>query len=242
MAKEFMKAHDLAFASRPVLISPRIMTYGCADIGFAPYGDFWRQIRKVCVLELLSAKKVQSFSSLREEVVHDLIQSIHSSSGSPINFSEHIFTSTTSMICRAAFGSKRKDQAEFLSLSKQTISLLGAFELADLFPSHKVVQLISGTKAKLEKMHMKMDKILESIIHEHREDQRSGSPKLHEDLVDVLLRLQQSGTLEFPITTDNIKAVILVSIYAIILIIQKELIPNDFGTVTFVVIIIFFFC
>jgi cytochrome P450 len=145
------------------------------------------------------------------------------------------------MICRAAFGSKRKDQDEFLSLSKQTISLLGAFELADLFPSHKVVQLISGTKAKLEKMHMKMEKILESIIHEHREDQRSASPKLQEDLVDVVLRLQQSGTLEFPITTDNINAVILVSISAIILIIQKELIPNDFGTVTFVVIIIFFF-
>jgi hypothetical protein len=53
--------------------------------------------------------------------------------------------------------------------------LSGGFELADLFPSQKFVHVISGTKAKLEKIHMKMDKILESIIHEHRENQRSAS-------------------------------------------------------------------
>jgi len=45
----------------------------------------------------------------------------------------------------------------------------------------------------------------------------SASADDQEDLVDVLLGLQKSGTLEYPITTNNIKGVILVSIYAIIL-------------------------
>ncbi|GLT73325.1 hypothetical protein SLA2020_451930 [Shorea laevis] len=66
----------------------------------------------------------------------------------------------------------------------------------------KVVHLISGAKAKLEKIHIKMDKILESIIHDHRENQRSASAE-QDDLVDVLLGLQQSGTLEFPISTTT---------------------------------------
>ncbi|XP_062162534.1 cytochrome P450 71D8-like isoform X2 [Alnus glutinosa] len=208
MASKFMKTHDLAFASRPLFLAPKIMTYGGSDIDFSPYCDYWRQMRKVCVLELLSAKRVQSFSSLREEEVHNLIESIHSSSGSPIDLSQHIFTSTTTILCRAAFGSKYKDQDAFLSLTKETTSLASGFELADLFPSQKIVHLISGTKAKLEKIHGKIDKILENIIHEHKENQKSASTE-QEDLVDVLLGLQKSGTLEFPITTNNIKGVIL---------------------------------
>jgi cytochrome P450 len=217
MANEFMKTHDLAFAQRPLFLAPKIMTYGGSDIAFSPYSDYWRQIRKVCVLELLSSKRVQSFSSLREEEVHNLIESIRSSSGSPINFSDHISTWTTTIICRAAFGGKFKDQDEILSLVQETIALAGGFELADLFPSHKVVHMFSGTKAKLEKIHMKVDKILENIIHEHRENQMMSASTEQEDLVDVLLGLQKSGTLEFPITTNNIKGVILVSISAIIL-------------------------
>jgi len=211
MARELMKTHGLAFAHRPDFLVPRIMFYGGSDIAFSPYSDYWRQMRKVCVLELLSAKRVQSFSSLREEEVGSFIDSTHSSSGSPIDFSESIFTLTSSIVSRAAFGSKCKDQDEFQLLTKEFTSLSGGFELADLFPSHKFVHVISGMKVKLEKIHGKIDKILENIIHEHRENQKNASAE-QEDLLDVLLGLQQSGTLEFPFTTNNIKAIILVSI------------------------------
>jgi hypothetical protein len=111
--------------------------------------------------------------------------------------------------------------------------------LADYFPSQKFVHVTSGMKAKLEKIHRNIDKILENIIDEHRKNQMSASAE-QEDLVDVLLGLQQSGTaLEFLITTNNIKAVILVSISATIIIIQNELIPNDLGSIASVAIIIF---
>uniref|UniRef100_A0A2N9IEN8 Cytochrome P450 n=1 Tax=Fagus sylvatica TaxID=28930 RepID=A0A2N9IEN8_FAGSY len=213
VAREVMKTHDLAFAQRPEMLASKILSYDGSDIAFSPYGDYWRQMRKVCMLELLSAKRVQSFSSLREDEVCNLIESIHSSSGSLINFTEKVFSLTSTIVCRAAFGSNCKDQDAFTLLSKEAISLAGGFELADLFPSRKFLHAVSGLKSKLEKIQRKFDKILDNIINDHRENQMSAATGKGEpwkdDLVDVLLGLQQSGSLEFPITTDNIKAVIL---------------------------------
>ncbi|KAL4310907.1 hypothetical protein GQ457_01G006970 [Hibiscus cannabinus] len=72
--------------------------------------------------------------------------------------------------------------------------------------------MISGMRAKLERFHHELDGMLESIIEEHRVS--NTNPKkgddVTEDLVDVLLKLQNHGGLEFPLTTDNIKVVILV--------------------------------
>ena len=70
IAQEIMKTRDLAFAERPRDSTVgNIFTYGGTDVVFAPYGDYWRQMRKICILELLSAKKVQSFSYVREDEV-----------------------------------------------------------------------------------------------------------------------------------------------------------------------------
>ncbi|CAI0445671.1 unnamed protein product [Linum tenue] len=75
-AKLVLKTHDLVFASRPSLLVARIIFYGCKDIGFAPYGEYWRQMRKICIVELLSARRVASFRSIREEEASTLISRI----------------------------------------------------------------------------------------------------------------------------------------------------------------------
>ncbi|KAG4388308.1 hypothetical protein GLYMA_09G142666v4 [Glycine max] len=71
-AHEVMKAHDLVFSNRPHRKMVDIFFYGSKDVAFAPYGNYWRQIRSICVLHLLSAKKVQSFGAVREEVLKDM--------------------------------------------------------------------------------------------------------------------------------------------------------------------------
>nr|CAB3470439.1 unnamed protein product [Digitaria exilis] len=60
-AKEFMKTHDAIFATRPLSLVTKVIIKNGPGIVWAPYGDHWRQLRKICMVELLSAKRVQSF-------------------------------------------------------------------------------------------------------------------------------------------------------------------------------------
>ncbi|KAK3013248.1 hypothetical protein RJ639_009066 [Escallonia herrerae] len=186
------------------------MSYDSASIAFAPYGDYWRQLRKICVLELLNARRVHSFRSIREEEAKKLTESIASSSGQPINLSEKIVRLTTGLTSRAAFGQNCKDQDEFVTVVKKSVKLAGGFDFPDLFPSLTFLHSISRAKSALERMHRKVDKIPEDIIDDHVVKWKSVTTSSHrsgeEDLVDVLLKLQDSSDLEIPITTNIIKA------------------------------------
>ncbi|KAL5701570.1 hypothetical protein ACHQM5_026894 [Ranunculus cassubicifolius] len=112
VAEEVLKTQDLAFCDRPHILAAGIITYNYVNASFSPYGDYYKQLRKICVMELLGAKKVQSLWSIREEEVSDLIRNISSMamSGSTINFSESVSSLTNDIISRAAFGKKCKDK------------------------------------------------------------------------------------------------------------------------------------
>ncbi|EOY20406.1 Cytochrome P450 71D10, putative [Theobroma cacao] len=211
IAKDVLITHGIVFAQRPQLLSMSIITYDFRDIGMAPYGNYWRQVRKICTVELLTAKQVQSFHSIRQEEVSALVKSISSNEGSQINLSDKIFSLTYGITSRAAFGNKCKDQETFSSTLREEVKLISGFSIADMYPSFRVLQLISGMRQKLGTLHQKSDTILQGIIDEHRERMERGKiseGEAKEDLVTVLLRIQLLDDLEFPLTDNNIKAVI----------------------------------
>ena len=57
-AREIMKTQDLVFANRPWSTVISKLLYGSRDVAFSPYGEYWRQIRSLCVVHLLSNKRV----------------------------------------------------------------------------------------------------------------------------------------------------------------------------------------
>ncbi|XVE50827.1 hypothetical protein DITRI_Ditri01bG0194900 [Diplodiscus trichospermus] len=210
IAKEIMKTHDIIFAYRPALVVPKITTYNYKDIAFAPYGNYWRQLRKICTTELLSSTRVQSFRSIREEEVLNLIKMIHGSVGKPFNLSEKIFTMTYGITARAAFGKKCKDEELFISIIRELTKLGSGFCIADFYPSVKLLQIFSGLRLKAMKFHQDNDRIIENIINEHKERRAKATGRdeeAQEDLVDVLLRLQEQA--EFPLADNEIKSVVL---------------------------------
>ncbi|KAE9444772.1 hypothetical protein C3L33_23330, partial [Rhododendron williamsianum] len=124
-----------------------------------------------------------------------------------------MFSLTNDIIFRASFGKRYKDKDVLISLMKESNELAGGFDVCDLFPSLKVLHFLSGMRSKLVRLHQKMDQILEEIISEHEENLESckgGNGEAgEEDLATVLLILKQRGGLQFPVTNNNIKAVIL---------------------------------
>ncbi|KAM3327256.1 hypothetical protein P3S67_002382 [Capsicum chacoense] len=64
LAKEVTKIQDLAFCSRPSILGQQKLSYNGQDIAISPYNEYWRELRKICVLHLFSLKKVQHFSPI----------------------------------------------------------------------------------------------------------------------------------------------------------------------------------
>ncbi|KAJ4710288.1 Cytochrome P450 [Melia azedarach] len=105
-AKEIFKTHDIIFANRPDSSIPRRLLYDYKDVSLAPYGEYWRQMRSICVLQLLSLKRVQSFRFIRQEEINLMIEKINQSysSSSTIDLSEVFPSLTNDIVCRVAFG------------------------------------------------------------------------------------------------------------------------------------------
>lgn len=216
-AKQVLKTHDLIFASRPEIQASKIMSYNSLGMSFASYGEYWRQLRKICTLELLSSKRVQSFQPVRGEEMTNLIKLIASKEGSPVNFTKELFSTIFTITSRVALGKKCKENQKFILVVQEAIRVAGGFELGDLYPSHAWIQHLSGIKPKLEKLHKQADTIMQNIIDEHREVRRSRVNEDHakeveeEDLVDVLLNQEC-------LSDNSIKAVILVSKFILIVV------------------------
>ncbi|KAK3012692.1 hypothetical protein RJ639_008255 [Escallonia herrerae] len=206
VAEEAIRSHELSFAQRPMLIS----LYGGAGVVFSEHGKYWRQLRHLCMSELLSHKRVRSFGLVREEEVWNLIESIPSSSGHPINLTDRILEASSRVTSRVAFGNELKYASDFVSLAKEGTELGAGLDLTELFPSLKFLHFLSSTKAAMVKLFEGMDKILQNIINEHQARRvKHGNSTGNNDLVDVLLNLKESNDLEFSFTTTDIKAIIL---------------------------------
>ncbi|OIT18885.1 cytochrome p450 71a3, partial [Nicotiana attenuata] len=103
-ARDIVKTHDLVWSNRPKSKMADRIFYGSKDVAFSPYGEYWRQVRSVTVLHLLSNKRVQSFRDVREEEISNMIEKIRQEcdSSSVINLRDHLCSLTEKVISRVA--------------------------------------------------------------------------------------------------------------------------------------------
>ena len=218
VAKEIIKTHDVVFSSRPQSTAAKIFLYGCKDVAFAPYGEEWRQKRKACVLELLSLKRVKSFQSIREEEVAELVDKIReacASKGFSVNLSEMVVAASNNIVARCVLGQKYDTpdgSSSFGELGRKMMRQLTEFCVGDFFPSFAWVDLLTGLMSQLKVSFIALDAFLEEVIEEHKRRNRNNDHSDNKDFVDILLQLQEDDPLEFELTRDNLKALLMVSL------------------------------
>ncbi|VAI13231.1 unnamed protein product [Triticum turgidum subsp. durum] len=206
-AREVMRTHDAAFASRHLSATLDIITCGGKGVLFSPYDDRWRELRRVCVQELFSQRRVLSFRPAREDEVARLLRAVSDGcrGGRAVNLGEKMCRMTTDSVVRAAIGERCDHRDEFLHELDVAVRLTGGINLADLYPSSRLVRRLSVAARDMVKCQRNIYRIVQSIIKE-----RAGAPEPErdEDLLGVLLKLQKDGGLQFELTTEIITAVI----------------------------------
>ncbi|KGN43170.1 cytochrome P450 84A1 [Cucumis sativus] len=223
MAREFLQVQDVAFANRPANVAISYLTYDRADMAFANYGPFWRQMRKICVIKLFSRRRAESWASVRDEV-DTLVEIVSRKIQQPVNIGDLVFSLTRNITYKAAFGSSSHEgQDEFVKILQEFSKLFGAFNIADFLPWLGWIHAREFNE-RLAKARRDLDVFIDSIIDEHLEKKmkKLKGEKVDDeedtDMVDELMAflVDDSSSNEFDdsqsvlkLTRDHIKALIM---------------------------------
>ncbi|KAK1626755.1 hypothetical protein QYE76_001070 [Lolium multiflorum] len=217
MARFFLKTHDAVFIDRPKMAAGKYNTYNYSDITWSPYGAYWRQARKICLTELFSAKRLESYQYIRTEEMRALLHDLHEASGRVVVLKEFLSTMSHNVITRMVLGKKylhtnEGDSGTTLEQCKWMIDewfvLNGVLNIGDSIPWLGWMDL-QGYIKRMKKLNKMFDGFLEHVVEEHEGRRRlEGDSFVAKDMVDVLLEIASDPNLEVQIHRDGIKAFI----------------------------------
>lgn len=232
VAKECFTINDKALASRPTTAAAKHMGYNYAVFGFAPYSPFWREMRKIATLELLSNRRLEMLKHVLTSEVDMGIWGLYDlwvkNSSRPllVELNRWLDDLTLNMIVRMVAGKRYfgtaavGDCGEARRCQKaigQFFRLIGIFVASDALPFLRWLDLQGHEKA-MKTTAKELDSILEGWIAEHRQRRASSQiikAESEQDFIDVMLSLQEEGRLSgFQYDSEtSIKSTCLVSFF-----------------------------
>lgn len=175
--------------------------------------------------ELLSVKRVQSFSQIGEEEVGELVNKVSLLSGQNggcVNLSEVISSTSNDIVCKCLFGDKIYSE-RFGELAWKVMMDLAAFSVGDYFPYLGWVDVLTGLIPRMKAHFKELDELFDQVIQDHKDKlallYKGGTTSDHDDqfsnstksLLDGILQLQQDGRLHYDFTQDDIKSILIVN-------------------------------
>ncbi|KAE8038975.1 hypothetical protein FH972_011432 [Carpinus fangiana] len=208
-AKQLLKNNELSFTSRKHTIAIARLTYN-SSFAFAPYGPFWKFVKKLSTNELLGTRTVHAFLSLREKEYRRLLRFLadKSEAGEAVNVTEELLKLTNNIISQMMLG--RVEEAR--AVVREVTKIFGEFNVSDYIWFCKHLDL-QGFGKRIEGIHSRFDALVEKVITERedlrkmKEDGERGRDEV-KDFIDILLDFSKDENSEIKLTRAHIKALI----------------------------------
>ncbi|KAL6857085.1 hypothetical protein ACP4OV_018467 [Aristida adscensionis] len=224
-AEAAMRAQDHAMASRPRSAVVEALLQGAMDVAFAPYGERWRQSRKLVTAHLLTFKKVKSFTHARHDEVRQAIAKIREAAatgaGAAVNMSDVLYSFANDVVCRAVSGKFFRAEGRdrlFRELIEMNTALIDGFNVGDYFPGLARFDLLTkGVCGKANKLGQRWHELLDKLIDDHASkassmmmptstvEEEQNKQREEGDFIDVLLSLQH----EYGLDRNHMKAILM---------------------------------
>ncbi|PHT31955.1 Cytochrome [Capsicum baccatum] len=211
-AEQFLKTHDLTFSSRPSNQVSENIFYKRKNLVSARYGPYWRNMRKLCTLQLLSSAKILAFQPMRKQELGILINFVKQAAmeHKVVDLTAKVGSLSANMSCLMIFGKKYMDEdlgeKGFKAIIQDMLHIAALPNFSDFFPFLRIFDL-QGYNRRVKELAKLFDEFLERVIDEHVGE--SNEQKQAKDMVDTLMEILQSGAAEFEFDRRHVKAIML---------------------------------
>ncbi|EXB59545.1 Cytochrome P450 81D1 [Morus notabilis] len=168
VVEECFTKNDVVLANRPPLLISKHIGYNSTTVSTAPYGDHWRNLRRIAAIEIFSAGRLKMFLGIRRDETKRLLTKLYShSQQAGDNFAKvelkSMFSELTFNIIMRMVAGKRyygegvtdeEEAVEFRKIVKEAAASAGVANPGDFFPIlnwfgkdgyEKRVLLLAGT-------------------------------------------------------------------------------------------------
>lgn len=210
MAEAFLKTHDALFSYRPKLAAGKYTTFNYSNITWSQYGPYWRQLRKICLMELFTAKRLNSYEYIRVEETMLFLRNLYESSGKPIILKDNLLDLNLEVMSRMVLGKKYTNEIvarhEFKEMADELFILGGVLDIGDMIPWLGFLDL-QGYIKRMKVLAKKFDRLFEYELDDHNARRKGVDNYEAKDMMDVLLQLADDPTLEVKLERHSLKAV-----------------------------------
>jgi hypothetical protein len=223
MAKQCFTINDKAFASRPKSVAFEILGYNFSMFGFSPYGSYWRTMRKIATVHVLSTQRIEILlKHVMESEVETAMKSSYDfwqkmkNEGNPERaitemkkwFGDIAINVMFRTVMGKRFDGDEEENQRIRKALRGLFDLTGSFVICDTLPYLRWLDL-DGKEKEMKKTAKELDDFVCVLLDQHKRNRRNSGGEL--DFMDVLLSTVDDHDLDGRDSDTAIKATCLVS-------------------------------
>ncbi|PWA42452.1 cytochrome P450-like protein [Artemisia annua] len=193
-AEEIFTKNDVIFAIRPRWLYGKIFGCNYSHLAWAPYGDHWRNLRRLATMEILSTQRLNEFHNIRADEGRLTIEKLFYECSSPVYlytiFNELTLNVMMRMISgKRYFGGVLEDEGkEFYGIVKEMFLIGGLSNLEDHLPFLRCLGF-NGVEKKMIALQKKRETFFQGLIVELRKETNN---KKGNTMIEMLFKLQET--------------------------------------------------